>query len=93
MPTNKEQMELERKFEKLAEGLRRGWAKMHPLTEKEKGVVRDAVREQWNEEQKAKSQSKEKTENRQSKTHVKQKTAQKDKKKSQDRGHGFDHSH
>jgi hypothetical protein len=44
--------ETERKLEKLAERLHDGWAKLHPVTEKELAGVHQAVREQWEKEQK-----------------------------------------
>jgi hypothetical protein len=90
MPKNKDLKELEQKFDKLAEQLRRGWGKTHGVTQKELGVVRDAVRKQWNEEQKTKSQGREKSQARQPKKQVK--TAKQQKNKSQDQGPGFGHS-
>ena len=93
MPKNQEQAELEKKFEKLTEQLRRGWIKTHPLTEKEKDVVRNAVREGLKQEQKEKNQIKEKSEAGHAKKEAHPKTQRQEKNKPQDHGHGFGHSH
>jgi hypothetical protein len=37
-------------LESLAEHLRRGWQKLHPVTDQQLEKVRDAVRKQWDEE-------------------------------------------
>ena len=43
--------EIERKLHKLADRLRLGWQKQHPVTQKDLGLVRQVVREQWDKEQ------------------------------------------
>ena len=43
--------EAEAKLQKLADRVHRGWAKLHPVTEKELEGVREAVREQWQREE------------------------------------------
>ncbi len=45
-----DQTDIERKLEKLADRLDDGWAKLHPVTEKELARVREAVRKQWENE-------------------------------------------
>lgn len=47
MPENTAREEAQ--LEKLAKAVRTGWAKRHPLSEKHRGVVRGAVRRQWEE--------------------------------------------
>ena len=42
---------LENKLRKFSERLHRGWAKLHPVTEQQLDVVRQAVRQQWAQEQ------------------------------------------
>ena len=42
---------LENKLRKFSERLHRGWAKLHPVTEQHLDVVRQAVRQQWAQEQ------------------------------------------
>ena len=42
---------VQKKLEVLAEHLRDGWRKQHPLSEEFLSHVRDSVREQWQEEQ------------------------------------------
>ena len=42
---------VQKKLEVLAENLRDGWRKQHPLSEEFLSHVRDSVREQWQEEQ------------------------------------------
>lgn len=42
----------EAKLQKLAQRLHRGWAKLHPATEKDLAAVRAVVRQQWEKDQK-----------------------------------------
>jgi hypothetical protein len=42
---------LEIKLRKFSERLHRGWAKLHPVTEQQLDVVRQAVRQKWAQEQ------------------------------------------
>lgn len=42
----------EARLHKLARRLHQGWEKLHPVTEKELDAVRQAVRAQWEQEQK-----------------------------------------
>jgi hypothetical protein len=41
----------ETNLRKLAERLHKGWARLHPVTEKNLALVRQAVHEQWRKEQ------------------------------------------
>ena len=40
------------KLEKLAELVRRGWAKLHPITPAQRAAVERTVRQEWDREQK-----------------------------------------
>jgi len=53
MPNEKK--DAEEMLQKLGQRIRRGAAKLHPVTEKELEAVRTAVRQQHQEEQKSKS--------------------------------------
>ena len=43
--------EAERKLGQLAEHLREGWKKLHPVTEDHLKKVRDAIQQEWEKEQ------------------------------------------
>lgn len=47
----------EAKLQKLGQRVRDGWAKQNPVQEKSIKTVKDAVREQWEQEQKVKRES------------------------------------
>ena len=82
----------EAKLQKLASRLNRGWAVLHPVQEKHLQTVRDTVRQQWAEKQKAGIQSDrmKKTEKSKLQTgesgHLKSATKKKSKSKSKDHG-------
>jgi hypothetical protein len=61
------------KLETLAEHLRRGWKKLHPVKDELLEKVREAVRKQWDQEQSAK----------------REKTKSRTKRKSKDQGHDY----
>lgn len=71
--------EPEEKLRQLGERLRRGWAKLYPVTEKELSVVRQVVREQWEQKHQARETTEVKksaTKSQQAKTQSKSATAQ-----------------
>lgn len=43
--------EVEAKLRRLADRVHRGWAKLYPMTEQEREMVRQAAREQWEREE------------------------------------------
>ena len=92
------QTEAEAKLQKLAQRLRRGWAGRHPVAEKTLQGVREAVRQQWEREQRAvKPKQVAKTKPVQQKTKPNKTLKQEQKKDnsqtSQQKSKGHDHGH
>lgn len=87
----------ELKLHKLAVRLRKGWAKLHPVTGKQLTAVREAVRQQW--EQTHRSQWKVAKEQSEKPTHLasehsgqqRKQTAKQQQHKSQSHDHGHSH--
>jgi hypothetical protein len=50
----REQKDAQAALKKLGQRLRQGWAKQHPVPEKSLEIVKDTVREQWEQDHKAK---------------------------------------
>ncbi len=61
MPVPDDTAKEEAKLEKLAQAAQAGWAKRHPLTEKHRTLVQDAVRKQWDLSPEKRRQKAEKT--------------------------------
>ncbi len=54
----KQNPDAEAALHKLGQRVREGWAKNHPIPDKSLETVRDAVREQWEQEQAAEREKK-----------------------------------
>lgn len=84
---------VEKKLQKLGHRLRRGWAKLHPVTRKQMEAVRAVVRKQWEQMQKKESSQSQATDpNEQERTQSQQQSIGKPSKpKSKSRDHGHSH--
>ena len=84
---------VEKKLQKLGHRLRRGWAKLHPVTRKQMEAVRAVVRKQWEQRQKKESSQSQATDSdEQGKTQfLQQSISKQSKQKSKSRDHGHSH--
>ncbi len=79
------------KLRKLADRLHRGWAKLHPVTEKQMLGVREAVRDQWLREQQVQSQAGSTGQTHKPKAPKQAQTEAKRRKRRNDQSHGHSH--
>ncbi len=88
---NEETDPIKAKLEKLAERVRRGWAKLHPVTEAQLAVVNRRLREKWQQEAKILQAEKQSSKAKGKSKQAKPTQAQSQKPKS--KGHDQSHSH
>ena len=83
---------VEKKLQKLGHRLRRGRAKLHPVSRKQMEAVRAVVRKQWEQRQKKESSQSQATDSdEQGKTQSQQSISKQSKQKSKSRDHGHSH--
>lgn len=81
------------KLRKLGEKVREGWARLHPVSEKQLAAVRAAVRQQWQQEHGSKSRVQSQRTAKQTQAAQDQTSAQAESKKTKRQSRSKDHGH
>jgi len=88
---NEETDPIKAKLEKLAERVRRGWAKLHPVTKAQLAVVNRRLREKWQQEAKTRQAEKQTSKSKGKSKQAKPMQSQSQKRKSTEHDQGHSH--